>query len=146
MTITWRKLALPLLAIVFLAACSKDDTVMPPAPENGNVILSSTRWTTTVVRDSVGKDVTAANMGFVGLADYLTDGNYVFYNMDGTPRGDEGYYFITPKNDKRILVSRTRNYTRVVDVVKLTREVFTYRVVNGANQTVDVEHKPIAKQ
>ncbi|NML21318.1 hypothetical protein HHL16_10565 [Pseudoflavitalea sp. G-6-1-2] len=59
MTITWRKLALPLLAIVFLAACSKDDAVMPTAPENGNVILSSTRWATTVVRDSVGKDVTA---------------------------------------------------------------------------------------
>ena len=120
------------------------DPVIPPVTD-GNLILSSTRWITTKVTDSVGKDVTSANAGFVGLADYLSDGNYIFYNLDGTPRGDEGYYFITPKNDKRIIVSRTRNYTRVVDIVKLTKEVFTYRVKNGANETVDVEHKPTSK-
>ncbi len=145
MTITWKKLALAFFTACTIAACNKDEATPPATPENGNSILSSTRWTTTVVRDSAGNDVTAANMGFVGLADYLPDGNYVFYNMDGTPRGDEGYYFITPNNDKRILVSRTRNYTRVVDVVKLTREVFTYRVVNGAGARVDVEHKPVKK-
>lgn len=142
---TWKFLMLALFATAAMAACNKDESPSPATPENGNTILSSTRWTTTVVRDSAGNDVTAANAGFVGLADYLPDGNYVFYNMDGTPRGDEGYYFITPKNDKRILVSRTRNYTRVVDVVKLTREVFTYRVVNGVGARVDVEHKPIKK-
>ncbi|WP_109699093.1 DUF4822 domain-containing protein [Chitinophaga deserti] len=130
-------------ATIALASCSKDDAPAPEPQPDGNEILSSTRWITTVVTDSVGKDVTAANMGFVGLADYLPNGNYVFFNTDGTPRGDEGYYFITPDNSKRILVSRTRNYTRVVDVVKLTKEIFTYRVVNGTGATVNVEHKPV---
>ncbi|MGE7775345.1 DUF4822 domain-containing protein [Chitinophaga sp. NPDC101104] len=137
---------LPIAIAAFtFASCSKDDAPAPEPAKSGNEILSSTRWVTTVVTDSVGKDVTAANMGFVGLADYLPNGNYVFYNKDGTPRGDEGYYFITPDNSKRILVSRTRNYTRVVDVVKLTKEIFTYRVVNGNGATVNVEHKPVQK-
>ncbi|MGX5816812.1 DUF4822 domain-containing protein [Chitinophaga lutea] len=144
MPLKLKSLSLAVCSAIALAACSKDNDA-PVQPLDGNDILSSTRWVTTIVTDSVGKDVTAANTGFVGLADYLKDGNYVFYAVDGTPRGDEGYWFITPGNTKRILVSRTRNYTRVVDVVKLTPEVFTYRVVNGAGATVDVEHKPIKK-
>ncbi len=138
-----RTFTFAVFATIALASCSKDDAPAPEPQPDGNEILSSTRWITTVVTDSVGKDVTAANMGFVGLADYLPNGNYVFFNTDGTPRGDEGYYFITPDNSKRILVSRTRNYTRVVDVVKLTKEIFTYRVVNGTGATVNVEHKPV---
>lgn len=139
----FRKVFLFFLCCIFIAsffvACEKDneDEEMSKAE-----ILSSTRWKTTVVKDSVGADVTAANQGFVGLATYNKNGTYEFFNLDGTPRGDSGYWALTADDSKRIIYSLTRNYTRVVDIAELNRNLFTYRVVaNG--KTVTVEHVPI---
>ncbi len=120
-----------------ITSCSKDDTVQMSKAE----ILSSTRWKSTVVRDSVGVDVTAANQGFMGLATYNKNGTYEFFNLDGTPRGDSGYWALTVDEGKRIINSLTRNYTRIVDIVELNGNIFTYRVVSNG-KTVTVEHVP----
>ena len=119
-------------------SCSKNDPVQMSKAE----ILSSTRWRSTVVRDSIGVDVTVANQGFMGLATYNKNGTYEFFNLDGTPRGDSGYWALTLDEGKRIINSITRNYTRVVDIVELNKNIFTYRVVSNG-KTVTVEHVPI---
>ncbi|MEI6948692.1 DUF4822 domain-containing protein [Paraflavisolibacter sp. H34] len=127
-----------LCAFGSLTACNKDDDDDLSKAD----ILSSTRWKTTVVKDSVGVDVTAANTGFVGLATYNRNGTYEFFNLDGTPRGDSGYWALTADESKRILYSLTRSYTRVVDIVELRSNLFTYKTVaNG--KTVWVEHVPL---
>lgn len=137
-----KRSAFYLLLIVIISSmitsCSKDDIVQMSKAE----ILSSTRWKSTVVRDSVGIDVTAANQGFMGLATYNKNGTYEFFNLDGTPRGDNGYWALTVDESKRIINSLTRNYTRIVDIVELNRNIFTYRVVSNG-KTITVEHVPI---
>jgi hypothetical protein len=128
-------LLLGIAIVSFVTACKKDD------PLSRAEILSSTRWKTTAVKDSVGMDVTSAFQNFVGLATYNTDGTYEFFTIDGTPRGDRGYWALTVDGNKRIINSTTLNYTRIVDITELTKAVFTYRVIaNG--KTVTVEHVP----
>ncbi len=134
----WSLYFLSFLCLSFFVACKKDDDKKLSKAE----ILSATHWKTTVVKDSVGGDVTLTNQGFVGLATYNANGTYEFFNLDGTPRGDSGYWALTADGSKRIIYSLIRNYTRVVDVVELTQKIFIYRVVaNG--KTVTVEHVPI---
>jgi hypothetical protein len=136
-----KKSFLHLLSIVLLSfcimSCEKDGQELTKAE-----ILSSTRWKSTVVKDSVGTDVTAANQSFMGLATYDKGGTYEFFNLDGTPRGDSGYWARTADESKRIVYSFTRNYTRVVDIVEISRSKFTYKVVSNG-KTVTVEHVPV---
>src|SRR5687767_8929732 len=69
------------ILLFFVVACEKDDDLSKAE------ILSSTRWRTTVVKDSVGNDVTSSFQNFVGLATYNKDGTYEFFTLDGTLRG-----------------------------------------------------------
>jgi hypothetical protein len=124
-----------IMILTFAASCEKDE------PMTRAEILSSTRWKTTVVKDSVGTDVTTSFQNFVGLATYNRDGTYEFFTLDGTPRGDRGYWALTVDGNKRIINSTTLNYTRVVDVTELTTSIFTYRVI-ASGKTVTVEHVP----
>lgn len=143
--------AIPALfcSVFFISACSSDDDDVEPVPvvaqPTPSEILISTRWKTTKVTDSVGTDVTSANSGFVGLADYNSNGTYIFYDLAGAPRGDEGTWALTADGKKRVLVSATRNYTRIVDIEKLDKTVFTYRTKNTAGHTVHVEHIPTSR-
>lgn len=112
-----------------------------------NQLLGATNWEGTFVYDQDGKDVTEKNAGFIGRARYDADlGRYEFFDKENNTRGDEGIFFVTPDGRRRILMSTTRNYRVVVDMVRLDSEKFTYRrdgvQDNGSNGNVYVEHVP----
>ncbi|TDH23530.1 DUF4822 domain-containing protein [Segetibacter sp. 3557_3] len=132
----WTLWSISFIMLCLVVSCSKDDEMSRAE------ILSSTRWKSTAVKDSVGVDVTPSFQNFMGLATYNRDGTYEFFTLDGAPRGDRGLWALTVDGNKRILNSTTLNYTRVVDIVELNTRIFTYRV-NASGKTVTVEHVPI---
>lgn len=133
-----RATLLPACAVLLgMASCKKDNNPVPvrtPAE-----ILASTKWKTTVVKDSVGRDLTSSNMNFVGIANYNTDGTFFITNFDGVLRL-QGTWAITGDGNKRIFV--TPNFTNIVDIVTLNERLFTYRTRNADGIRVDVEHVP----
>jgi hypothetical protein len=108
------------------------------------ILADAGKWKTTEVRDENGNDVTRENEMYVGLAVYSGD-RYEFFNLDGVPKNDRGYFFITD-DMKRILVSETQNYTRIVDITELTPTLFVYRVTNPQGMVVYVSHEPDQSQ
>lgn len=111
-------------------------------------ILSSTNWQGTRVYDKNHNDLTKENANFIGLAKYdAKSGRYEFFDAKtGNSRGDKGTFFITNDGKKRILISESLNYQAVVDMVKLNKNVFTYKRMgkdaNGNDVEVFVEHVP----
>lgn len=120
-------------------------------PEENNSekdLLGSKNWQGTTVTDQNGNDVTALNTGFIGLAKYEAATNrYEFFDAtSGLTRGDSGIYFLTQDQKKRVLISQTRNYNVVVDILTLNEDLFTYRrtgkLADGSEGLVDVAHIP----
>ncbi len=111
-------------------------------------ILSSTEWQGTRVYDKNGNNLTKENANFIGLAKYdAKSGRYEFFDAKtGNSRGDKGTFFITNDGKKRILISESMNYQAVVDMVKLNKDVFTYKRMGkdavGNDVEVFVEHVP----
>ncbi|MDN3014690.1 DUF4822 domain-containing protein [Paenibacillus sp. BSR1-1] len=111
-------------------------------------ILSSTDWQGTRVYDKKGNDLTKENANFIGLAKYdAKSGRYEFFDAKtGKSRGDKGTFFITNDGKKRILISESMNYQAVVDMIKLNKDVFTYKRMgkdaDGNDVEVFVEHVP----
>lgn len=114
-------------------------------------ILSSTNWQGTRVYDKNNQDLTKENANFIGLAKYdEKSGRYEFFDAKtGSSRGDSGTFFITNDGKKRILISESLKYQAVVDMVKLEKDVFTYKRMgkdaNGNDVEVFVEHVPYKK-
>lgn len=111
------------------------------------VSLFDTPWQGTKVTDANGNDLTKENSNYIGLARYGELGDYEFFDKDtGESRDDYGYYFVTNDGEKRILISESKNYAAIVDMVKLDQNVFTYKRAgqnaNGEPVNVLVEHKP----
>ena len=111
-------------------------------------ILSSTDWQGTKVYDKNNNDLTAENANFIGLAKYDGEtGFYEFFDKNtGETRGDEGTFFVTGDDTKRILISRTQNYQAVVDLTEVSKNKFTYKRLGkdklGNDVEVYVEHIP----
>lgn len=111
-------------------------------------ILSETNWQGTKVYDKNNQDVTEENSDFIGLAKYDAEtGYYEFFDKEtGETRGDEGTFFVTADGEKRILISKTKNYQAVVGITELTPEKFTYKRMgkdkDGKETEVFVEHVP----
>ncbi|MEH7335526.1 DUF4822 domain-containing protein [Neobacillus drentensis] len=111
-------------------------------------ILSSTEWQGTRVYDKNGNDLTKENANFIGLGKYdAKSGRYEFFDAKtGESRGDKGTFFITNDGKKRILISESMNYQAVVDMIKLNKDVFTYKRMgkdgDGHDVEVFVEHVP----
>lgn len=116
------------------------------------IILTNTDWQGTRVYDSENNDLTEENAEFIGLAKYDKQTNYYeFFDKDtGNSRGDEGTFFITNDGEKRILISKTKDYQAIVSLVELTDEIFTYKREgkdkNGQPIDVFVEHKPYTEK
>ncbi|MGX7243905.1 DUF4822 domain-containing protein [Enterococcus quebecensis] len=114
-----------------------------------NQLIGSTNWEGTFVYDAQGNDVTSQNSSFIGRAKYdATTNRYEFFDKQtNVSRGDKGVFFITPDGKKRILLSEL-GYRVVVDMVRLDKEMFTYRrqgvQKDGSNGFVFVEHVPYA--
>ncbi|PGS53380.1 DUF4822 domain-containing protein [Bacillus sp. AFS041924] len=113
-----------------------------------STILSSTDWQGTRVYDKNHHDLTKENANFIGLAKYDTkSGRYEFFDAKtGQSRGDKGTFFITNDGKKRILISESMNYQAVVDMIKLNKNIFTYKRMGkdakGNDVEVFVEHVP----
>lgn len=111
-------------------------------------ILTSTNWQGTRVYDNQNNDLTEENKEFIGLAKYDEATNYYeFFDKETKEtRGDEGTFFITNDGDKRILISKTKEYQAVVTMTELTDEIFTYKREgkdkDGEAIDVFVEHVP----
>lgn len=110
--------------------------------------LTSTNWQGTRVYDKENNDLTEENKEFIGLAKYdLKTNYYEFFDKEtGETRGDEGTFFITNDGEKRILISKTKNYQAVVSLTELTDSIFTYKREGkdkkGQPIEVFVEHIP----
>nr|WP_295921671.1 DUF4822 domain-containing protein [uncultured Dyadobacter sp.] len=126
-----------ILSVSSLSCKDKEDSVVPKDKTPAEV-LSSIKWKTTFVRDSVGKDVTSLNLGFVGLSEFRPDGTFTITELNGSPKSN-GNWALTPDYKKRILVAPT--FTRVTDIVALTPTLFTYSTTTASGR-ITVEHVP----
>lgn len=112
-----------------------------------NKLIGSTNWEGTFVYDEKGNDVTSQNSGFIGRAKYdATTNRYEFFDkLTNVSRGDKGVFFVTQDGKKRVLLSEL-GYRVVVDMVRLDKDMFTYRRVgvqsDGTQGNVFVEHIP----
>ncbi|EGD56276.1 DUF4822 domain-containing protein [Gordonia neofelifaecis] len=100
--------------------------------------LASTPWKTTGAVDQDGKRVALDNPGvsnFVGWAYFDADGTYTMYNLDDSPKlkgdwtvnADGSERWINAKDDSGKVL-----FERVVPIVELNKNVFTYRVYPNA--------------
>lgn len=158
-------LIISLTIMVLLAACqSKQDIKkkeevkteqsgdqrqieMTKGQANAN-ILSNTNWQGTKVYDKNKKDLTAENSNFIGLAKYdANSARYEFFDpQTGKSRDDKGIFFITNDGKQRVLISESKNYQAIVEIMELTQNLFTYKRMgkdaNGNDVEIFVEHVP----
>lgn len=114
-------------------------------------ILTATNWEATRVFDKEGNDLTQENQNFIDLAKYDAEtGYYEFFTKERESRDDEGTFFITNDDQRRVLLSETLNYQAVVEITELTEDVFTYKRLGkdkeGNEVEVFVEHVPAAEE
>ena len=115
-------------------------------------VLTSTNWQGTKVYDKENNDLTKENEEFIGLAKYDKETNYYeFFDKEtGETRGDEGTFFVTNDGEKRVLISKTKNYQAVVTLTELTEDMFTYKREgkdkDGQPIEVFVEHIPYTEK
>jgi Domain of unknown function (DUF4822) len=111
-------------------------------------ILSSTNWQGTKVYDKNKNDLTKENANFIGLAKYDDKiAKYEFFDKaTKQSRGDYGTFFITNNGKIRGLISESKGYQAIVEIVKLTNDMFTYKRMgkdaNGNDIEVFVDHIP----
>nr|WP_263325277.1 DUF4822 domain-containing protein [Neobacillus sp. Marseille-Q6967] len=111
-------------------------------------ILSSTNWQGTKVYDKNKNDLTEQNANFIGLAKYDDKtARYEFFDKTTKQsRGDYGTFFITNDGNIRVLISESMGYQAVVEITKLTKDMFTYKRMgkdaNGQDVEVFVDHIP----
>lgn len=122
--------------LFFSTSCTKDKT----AELTPSQILSSTKWKTTVVKNAAGADVTATNPNYIGIAAFNMDGSFIITDFAGGFRSS-GTWAITADGKKRILVAAT--FTRIVDIITLNSESFTYEIMNADSTKVQVFHEPL---
>ena len=111
--------------------------------------LASTPWKTTSARDAQGDRVALddpAVSNFVGWAYFKADGTFTMYNLDDSPKM-HGDWSVAADGSSRWIAAKDANgavlFQRVVPIVQLDKNVFTYRVYpNAADQSVyyDIVH------
>lgn len=112
-------------------------------------VLASTPWKTTSAVDQNGGRIALddpAVSNFVGWAYFKADGTFTMYNLDDSPKM-HGDWSVTPDGSSRWIAAKNDAgqvlFQRVVPIVQLDKNVFTYRVYpNPADTTVfyDIVH------
>ncbi|WP_064743463.1 DUF4822 domain-containing protein [Paenibacillus alginolyticus] len=111
-------------------------------------ILGSTNWQGTKVYDKNKNDLTKENANFIGLAKYDNKtARYEFFDKETKlSRGDYGTFFITNDGKLRGLISESKGSRVIVEITKLTKDMFTYKRMgkdaNGNDIEVFVDHIP----
>ena len=148
-------IALTAVAIVPTTAAAAAPTAVSASHAAGNKALTpsetlaSTPWKTTSARDAQGDRVALddpAVSNFVGWAYFKADGTFTMYNLDNSPKM-HGDWSVPADGSSRWIAAKDANgnvlFQRVVPIVELNKNVFTYRVFpNAADQTVyyDIVH------
>ncbi|MFD6701128.1 MULTISPECIES: DUF4822 domain-containing protein [unclassified Microbacterium] len=148
-------IALAAVAIIPTTAAAAAPTAVSASHAAGNKALTpsetlaSTPWKTTSARDAQGDRVALddpAVSNFVGWAYFKADGTFTMYNLDNSPKM-HGDWSVPADGSSRWIAAKDANgnvlFQRVVPIVELNKNVFTYRVFpNAADQTVyyDIVH------
>lgn len=103
--------------------------------------LASTPWKTTSALDAQGNRVALDNpavSNFVGWAYFKADGTFTMYNLDNSPKM-HGDWNVPADGATRWIAAKDANgnvlFQRVVPIVELNKNVFTYRVFPNAADT-----------
>ncbi|WP_217180273.1 DUF4822 domain-containing protein [Streptomyces sp. AC495_CC817] len=122
-----------------------------PGTMSPSAVLASTAWETTGAVDQDGVPVALTDpavSNFVGWAYYAEDGAFRIYNLDDTLKM-QGDWEVAADGSTRTIVAKDASgatlFTRVVPIVTLTDQEFTYRVIpDAANPGVyyDIVHTP----
>jgi len=103
--------------------------------------LASTPWKTTGAVDQDGNRVALDNpavASFVGWAYFASDGTYTMYNLDDSPKL-HGDWTVTPDGSERWINAKDAAgnvlFQRVVPIMQLDKNTFTYRVFPNATDT-----------
>ena len=147
-------IALAAVAVVPTTAAAEAPIAAVSAPFAKKVLtpsetLASTPWKTTSARDAQGHRVALddpAVSNFVGWAYFKADGTFTMYNLDDSPKM-HGDWSVAADGSSRWIAAKDANgavlFQRVVPIVQLDKNVFTYRVFpNAADQSVyyDIVH------
>lgn len=110
-----------------------------PEPNSAQLLLASTPWQTTGAKDKDGNAVAltdAAVSGFVGYSYFKANGTFTIYGLNDIIRS-RGNWSVSPDGKKRTITALDANgnvlFTRVVDILILTDNEFTYRITPNAS-------------
>ncbi|WP_157859473.1 DUF4822 domain-containing protein [Chryseobacterium angstadtii] len=144
-------LAAFLLSAAFTSCSDNDDTVMEQMTPSE--LLSSTPWETTGAKDKNGQTVSLNDPsvnGFVGFAYFKGDGNFAIYGLNDILRS-RGTWSVDSQGKTRTITALnpdgTSIFTRVVDILVLNANEFTYRIhTNPSDPSVyyDIIHTKTA--
>ncbi|ASK31932.1 DUF4822 domain-containing protein [Chryseobacterium sp. T16E-39] len=145
---------LTLLAVITtVASCSDDEEeiVITEPQSTPSQLLSSTPWETTNAKNQEGASValTDTNVSnFVGFAYFKTNGTFTMFNLDNSPKM-HGDWSVSADGSTRTITTKDANgnalFTRVVKIIVLTKQEFTYRIYPDANNLsvyYDIIHTP----
>lgn len=131
----------------------KHSKVSHAEPNLGQLILASTPWEMTAVKDKNGNPVALTDpkvSGFVGYSYFRANGTYAIYGLNNVLRS-QGTWSISPDGKTRTITAIDANgnviFTRIVDILTLNNAEFTYRIVpdatNNPAEFYDITHKPV---
>jgi len=129
------------LATPMVSCSNDDDKGIVEEQLTPSQRLSSTPWETTGAKDNQGKDVDlndARVNGFVGFAYFKADGNFAIYGLNDVLRS-MGTWSVDPLGKTRTITAKnpdgTSIFTRDVEILELTKNVFTYRIHTDATDS-----------
>lgn len=140
---------------VFAAAiisCSSDndeaEIILTPSQ-----LLSSTPWETTGAKDKNGNSVALNDpnvSGFVGFSYFRKNGNFAIYGLNDVLRS-RGTWSVSADGKTRTITALnpdgTTIFTRIVDILVLNQNEFTYRIHTNPNDSsvyYDIKHTKVS--
>ncbi|MFV5513274.1 DUF4822 domain-containing protein [Acinetobacter gerneri] len=139
-----------ILVLPLLNACTylKPNNVVEVPNLTPKVLLAATPWLTTEAKDQNAQAVAlddARATNYVGYAYFKKDGSFKMYNLDDSLKM-QGTWSVSDDGKTRTINAYDGNgkllFTRVVEIVTLNSQEFSYRVAGQNGQYTDIIHKP----
>ncbi|WBV61790.1 DUF4822 domain-containing protein [Chryseobacterium camelliae] len=137
--------------VATFVSCSSDNN--ESEIETPSQVLSSTPWETTGAKDKDGNSVALTDpsvSGFVGYSYFKADGNFAIYGLNDVLRS-RGTWSVSADGKTRTITALkpdgTTLFTRVVDILVLNKNEFTYRIHTNPNDSsvfYDIKHSRVS--
>lgn len=137
--------------VATFVSCSSDNN--ESEIETPSQVLSSTPWETTGAKDKDGNSVALTDpsvSGFVGYSYFRADGNFAIYGLNDVLRS-RGTWSVSADGKTRTITALkpdgTTLFTRVVDILVLNKNEFTYRIHTNPNDSsvfYDIKHSRVS--